>query len=81
MTTGKSIWSDCDDISAVLAMLTHCLLVCLSGSVVSAGRSVLTASGCGSVKLRCEEGGMMVVREASFKHIRSGDCQGAGKRG
>ena len=65
----------------MLEMLTY-LLLCLSrGSESAEYRPVLTASGCGSVKLMCEDGSMMVVREASFTPDWGGvgECDGVGE--
>ena len=62
-------------------MLTF-LFMSLIYSVVSAEYiPVLTAFGCGSVKLRCEDGSMMVVREASFTPDWGGvgECEGGGE--
>ena len=55
----------------------------LSLSVSAEYRQVLTASGCGIVKLRCEDGTMtmMVVREAFFTPDWRGveECDGGGE--
>ena len=62
-------------------MLTYLLCLQLMLSVVSAEQgAVLTASGCGSVQLVCEEGSMMVVKEASFTPVSGEEeCEGEGE--
>ena len=61
---------------SVLTMLSSLLLIQWS-SVSALPSTVLTMSGCGRVVLRCEEGSMVVAREASF----TPDWEGVGECG
>ena len=56
--------------------------VVVSASVSPEYSPVLTVSGCGQVRLVCEAGQMMVVREASFTPlVGEEECQGGGPVG
>ena len=71
------------DYLQLVKMVTYLLVVTviLFSSVSASYRPVLTASGCGSVNLRCEDGSMVVVREASFTPDWGGvgECERGGR--
>ena len=64
-------------------MVTYLLVVTviLFTSVSASYRPVLKVSGCGRVRLRCDDGSMVVVREASFTPDWGGvgECEGRGR--